>query len=310
MRIVVALGGNALLRRDEPQTMEAQRDNIEHAAGALAELAAAHELVVTHGNGPQVGLLALQAAAYDAVAAPPLDVLGAESEGMIGYMLEQALESSLPGRAVATLLTQVVVAADDPAFDTPTKPIGPVYDAVTADRLAADRGWRVAADADGYRRVVASPEPLRILEMNTIRLLVEAGVLVICAGGGGIPVTVCAGGVVRGVEAVVDKDSTAALLAMELAADALLILTDVDAVYTGWSTEDARALRRVGSSHLATHDFAPGSMAPKVNAACRFVEAGGGFAGIGTLNAATAILNGDAGTTITAGAGAPEWYPA
>ncbi len=299
MRIVVALGGNALLRRGEPAAAPAQRANIERAVGALAGLAAAHDLVVTHGNGPQVGLLALQTEAYTAVPPYPLDVLGAESEGMIGYLLEQELRNALPGRAVATLLTQVVVDTSDPAFGAPTKPIGPVYGEAEARLLAAERGWAVAPDGGAFRRVVPSPEPLDIVELGTIRLLVEAGVLVVCAGGGGIPVTVDGSGALRGVEAVIDKDLSAALLARLVGADFLLMLTDVAAVERNWGTRLAEPIRRATPDDLAPEEFASGSMAPKVEAARRFVALTGGTAAIGALADAERIVRGEAGTTVS-----------
>jgi carbamate kinase len=297
MRIVVALGGNALLRRGEPADADTQRRNIAAATRAVAELAADHQLVLTHGNGPQIGLLALQSEAYPKIRPLPLDVLGAESEGMIGSLLDQALQNELPGRQVATLLTQVVVDPGDPAFAAPTKPIGPVYTEAEARRLAAERSWTVAADGRWWRRVVASPEPLDVRELGTIRLLVEAGVLVVCAGGGGIPVVVDAGRV-RGVEAVIDKDLAAALLARRLNAGILLLLTDVPAVELDWGTPRARPLRTTTPAQLRACRFAAGSMGPKVEAACRFVEATGGRAAIGALADAAAILGGQAGTTV------------
>src|SRR5688572_14125460 len=300
MRVVVALGGNALLRRGEPADAATQRRNVAVAVDALAQLAAEHELVVTHGNGPQVGLLALQGDAYPQVAPYPLDVLGAESEGMIGYLLDQELVNALGARPVATLLTQVIVDADDPAFRRPTKFIGPVYDRDTAQRLAAERGWSIAADGAHWRRVVPSPEPRAIVELSTIRLLVEAGVLVVCVGGGGIPVVVDRDGRLRGIEAVIDKDLAAALLARGIGADALLLLTDVAAVEAGWGTPDARALSHVTAAELRRIDFAAGSMGPKLEAACRFAELTGGLAAIGSLADAPAILAGERGTRIAA----------
>jgi carbamate kinase len=300
-RVVAALGGNALLRRGEPLEAPLQRANARRAVEALAGLAARAELVVTHGNGPQVGLLALQAAAYEAVPAYPLDVLGAESEGMIGYLLEQELENALPGRRVATLLTQVVVAADDPGFGRPTKPIGPVYEEADARRLAAERGWTIARDGPAWRRVVPSPEPLAIVELETIRLLVEHGVLVVCTGGGGIPV-VREHGLLHGVEAVIDKDLAAAVLARELGADLLLLLTDVPAVERGFGTPSAEPIARATADELRLERFAEGSMGPKVEAACRFVEATGGLAGIGALADAALIAGGEAGTLVTSSA--------
>ena len=301
MRVVVALGGNALLRRGEPLDADVQRRNVRLAARSVARLARDHQLVVTHGNGPQVGLLALQGESYRDVRPYPLDVLGAETEGMIGYLIEQELVNELPGRNIITLLTQVVVDPKDPAFKTPTKPVGPLYTEDDARRLARERGWTVAADGDRFRRVVASPEPLRIIELQAIRLLVEAGALVICAGGGGIPVAVDEAGAIRGVEAVIDKDLSAALLAAALHADALLMLTDVAAVYTDWGTPAARPIRSAFPAQLRRLNFPAGSMAPKVEAACRFVEATGGVAGIGALDDAAAILQGQAGTLIRSG---------
>jgi carbamate kinase len=306
MRIVVALGGNALLRRGEAPSADAQRRNLRAATRVLAQLARESSLVVTHGNGPQVGLLALQSESVPGVDPLPLDVLGAQTQGMIGYMIEDELRDELAGeREVATLLTQVVVEADDPAFDSPTKPVGPVYDETDARRLAAHHGWRVAKDGDHWRRVVPSPEPLRILELQPVRLLLDAGVVVVCAGGGGVPVVADAAGGWRGVEAVIDKDLTAALLASRLNADALLLLTDVDAVYEGWGTEGARPIRSTTPPQLRRLSFAPGSMGPKVDAACRFVEAGAEPPGsrarvacIGALTDAQKLLRGAAGTRI------------
>ena len=290
MLVVAALGGNALLRRGEPPEVERQTANIRKAARALAEIAREHALVVTHGNGPQVGLLALQSG-------DPLEVLTAETEGMIGYMIETALRNELPGRDVAGLLTQIAVDPDDPAFAAPTKPIGPVYGEAEAKRLAGERGWTIAPDGDGFRHVVPSPRPLRILEIETIKLLVRNGVLVICAGGGGVPVIAGETGW-RGVEAVIDKDHASALLARELGADALLMLTDVDAVYADWEGARARPLGAVNTDDLRKYEFAPGSMGPKVQAAIDFAEATGRMAGIGGLKDAAAMLRGEAGTRI------------
>lgn len=298
MRIVIALGGNALLRRGEPLEAELQQRNIERAARAIAPLAQEHELVVTHGNGPQVGLLALQSAAYTDVKQYPLDVLGAESEGMIGYMLEQAFANELEERDVATLLTRIEVDENDPAFDRPTKPIGPVYEEAVARELAEQRGWSVVPDGDGYRRVVPSPRPRRIIEINTIRTLVHAGVLVVCAGGGGIPVIRVPSGDIVGVEAVIDKDHAAGLLARQLGADAYLMLTDVDAVYTDWNTPDQRAIAGASPDGLRRLDLPAGSMGPKVEAACAFVEGGGSFAAIGRLDDARGLVDGTAGTRV------------
>ena len=272
MLIVVALGGNALLRRGEALDAEVQRRNVKTAAHAIAQLAREHQVVVTHGNGPQVGLLALQAAAYMGTEPYPLDVLDAESEGMIGYLLDQAVGNELPDRDIATLLTQVVVDPDDPAFDQPTKPVGPVYEEETAKRLASEHGWSVAPDGDGWRRVVPSPVPHDIVELNTIEFLVDGNVIVICTGGGGIPVVLDDQGALRGVEAVVDKDASSALLAALLGADRLLLLTDVDGVSVDWGTPNAKLVRRANPKELGRHSFAAGSMGPKVDAACRFVE--------------------------------------
>jgi carbamate kinase len=296
-RVVVALGGNALLRRGEPADFETQRGHAAAAVEAIAELAGERELIITHGNGPQVGLLALQAEAYEDVPAYPLDVLGAESEGMIGYLLEQELANAVGDRPVATLLTQVVVEVDDPAFAQPTKPIGPVYDDATAERLRAERGWAMVAEREGQRRAVASPEPVSLVELRAIRVLVDAGVLVVCAGGGGIPV-ITEDGRLRGVEAVVDKDLVAALLARELGADALLLLTDVAAVEADWGTPSSRPLARLGPAELPRLKLPRGSMAPKVEAARRFAAATGGLAAIGALEDAEAILRGERGTRI------------
>ena len=298
MRVVAALGGNALLQRGEPAEAELQRRHVAEAARSLAELAREHELIVTHGNGPQVGLLALQSAAYSDVTPYPFDVLGAESEGMIGYLLEQALHNELPDRQVAALLTQVLVDRADPAFETPSKPIGPVYDEATAHRLAGDRGWTVERDGDSWRRVVPSPEPQSIIELETIMTLVDLGAIVICAGGGGIPVVKNGAGRLHGIEAVIDKDLSAALLALELKADALLLLTDVDGIHLDYGTPSARPLRRATPAELAGLDLPAGSMGPKAEAARRFVQGGGGLAAIASLDSAGAALDGNAGTTV------------
>jgi len=303
MRVVAALGGNALLRRGQPMTAENQRENVAVAARALLPIALEHDLILTHGNGPQVGLLALQNLAYRPDEIYPLDILDAESEGMIGYLLEQELGNLLPGRRMATLLTRIEVARDDPAFMRPTKPIGPVYEREEAERLASERGWTIAPDGPKWRRVVPSPEPRRILEIDVIEPLVAAGVLVVCAGGGGIPVVAGHGGY-GGVEAVIDKDFAGALLARSLHADAFLMLTDVDAVYTGWGTPEAVPIRRTAPEDLDPGQYAAGSMGPKVAAAKRFAETDGGFAVIGALADASRMLAGEAGTLV-ASAGAP-----
>jgi carbamate kinase len=306
--VVVAVGGNALLRRDEPPEADVQQRNVATAAVAIAEVAAHRDVVVTHGNGPQIGLLALQAAAYGKVSPYPLDVLGAESEGMIGYLIEQEIANHLPGREVCSLLTRTVVDPNDPAFETPDKPIGPVYEPAEARRLAAERGWTIAPEGSAYRRVVPSPRPQRILELKTIELLVGAGVLVVCAGGGGIPVMVTPEGSMHGVEAVIDKDHSAALLAISLKADGLLLLTDVLHVWTDWNTPNARPLKEATPDRLAARAFAPGSMAPKIAAACRFATETGAPAGIGALADAMRILEGSAGTRVRPGTDMETWY--
>lgn len=300
MRIVVALGGNALLKRGEPMTAEVQRANVRKAAKALAELARNHNIVVAHGNGPQVGLLALQASAYADVPAYPLDILGAESVGMIGYLVEQELTNALPTQTrLATLLTQIEVNSDDPAFSHPEKPIGPVYDKADADHVRAEHDWALIEESEGkWRRVVPSPRPQRITQIEVIRLLVESGVVVICAGGGGIPIIRNEQEEIEGVEAVIDKDRAAGLLAEELNADAFLMLTDVDAVYSNWGTPAQHPISRATPAELSTHKFASGSMGPKVEAACAFASHPGRIAGIGRLEDAAALLSGQAGTVI------------
>jgi carbamate kinase len=310
MRVVLALGGNALLRRGEPLTVDVQRGHLQGAADVIAAVSCEHDVVLTHGNGPQVGLLALQNAAFDEVAPYPLDVLDAESEGMVGYLLEQELGRRIPPGRLATLLTQIVVDADDPAFAHPTKFVGPAYDEAEARKLAEARGWTVARDGDRWRRVVPSPRPKRIVELRSIKLLVEDGVLVICAGGGGVPVVECPPMGVEGVEAVIDKDLSASLLARELGADALLLLTDVDAVYRNWGTPDAVRIRETTPTELRSLGAPDGSMGPKVEAVCEFIESGGRFAAIGSLMDAQAILEGRAGTILRAtGEGRPSAPP-
>lgn len=301
MRLVVALGGNALLRRGERAEAEVQRAHVLEAASALAALASEHEVVITHGNGPQVGLLALEADAYKAVAPYPLDVLGAESQGMIGYFLVQALRNELLDRDVVALLTQVVVAADDPAFANPTKPIGPVYAEHEARRLADERGWAIARDGESFRRIVASPEPRAIVELAAVEHLLEMGAVVVCAGGGGIPVRVQAGRL-HGVEAVIDKDLTAALLAVVVGAEKLIMLTDVARVERDWGTAAATPIDVATPEELRQLSFAAGSMGPKVEAACRFVERSGGQAVIGALAELATISRGESGTLIAAAA--------
>jgi carbamate kinase len=305
MRVVAALGGNALLKRGEPLTAENQRANARVACKALAPVALEHELVVSHGNGPQVGLLALQGSAYTEVDPYPLDLLGAQTEGMIGYLIQQELGNELPfEKRLASLLTLIEVDPDDPAFQDPTKPIGPIYEKAEADRLAKEKGWELKPDGDSFRRVVPSPLPQRIFGIEPVRWLLEHGAVVICAGGGGIPVMytdapAAAGRQLVGVEAVIDKDLASALLAQDLQAEVLLIVTDVDAVYADWGTPGQRAIRRATPSALAETEFAAGSMGPKVRAACSFVEETGGLAAIGSISDTPALLRGEAGTTVT-----------
>jgi carbamate kinase len=301
VRIVIALGGNALLRRGQPMTADNQRANIRLAAERIAAVAPGNELVIAHGNGPQVGLLALQAAAYAEVAPYPLDVLGAQTDAMIGYVIEQELGNLLPeDQPLATVLTMIETDPGDPAFGNPTKPIGPGYDRATAERLAVANGWSVAADGDRFRRVVPSPKPKRIFEIRPIRMLVEQGVIVICAGGGGIPTMFDEAGTLRGVEAVIDKDLAAALLAEELGADLLVIATDVDGVYTQWGTPRQSRLGAVTVDQLEGLDLPAGSMGPKVEAACGFARATGREAVIGSLTDIDAIVAGSAGTRVGA----------
>jgi len=300
MLVVAALGGNALLRRGEPLTAEAQRTNVAGAADALAQIIrAGHRLVITHGNGPQIGLLALQGAAYKPDEAFPLDVLGAETDGMIGYMIEQALENALGhDRAVATLLTQIEVDPKDPAFDRPTKFIGPVYDKTEAERLAEARDWSIAADGQHWRRVVPSPMPSDIPDLKVLELLLGHDVTLICAGGGGIPVVRRPDGSLIGIEAVIDKDHATALLAHKLKADALLLLTDVEAVFRDFGTNTQAAIRQLSPEDAVRLDLPDGSMAPKVAAAATFVSGRDRFACVGRLEDALAMLEGRAGTMI------------
>jgi carbamate kinase len=301
MRIVIALGGNALLKRGEPMTAENQRANIRIAAQALARVANDHELVVSHGNGPQVGLLALQGAAYKDVEAYPLDILGAETQGMIGYIVEQELGNLLPfERPLATILTMVEVDPDDPAFADPTKFVGPVYDEATAKSLAAEKAWVVKQDGAHWRRVVPSPRPQRIFELRPMRWALEHGAVVICAGGGGIPTTYKRGEnrVLVGVEAVIDKDLASSLLARDLEADLFVMATDVDGVYADWGTPDQRRLDHITLEELTTMAFPAGSMGPKVQAAAEFAESTGRRAAIGSLEQIDGLVAGTAGTNI------------
>ena len=301
-RVVVALGGNALLKRGEPMTAEVQRENVRTAAPALAAIARAHELVLSHGNGPQVGLLALQAAAYTDVDPYPLDVLGAQTEGMIGYVLEQELRNVLPAEEeLATILTMVEVDRDDPAFSNPTKFVGPVYAEGQAQRLAEEKGWPFRRDGESWRRVVPSPLPRHIFQIDPIRRLLDRDVVVICAGGGGIP-TLKAGDppMLSGIEAVIDKDLASELLAREVEADVFVMATDVDGVYTDWGTPDQRRLDKVTPRELRELELPAGSMGPKVAAAAQFVEATGRTAAIGALDQIEQMVEGAAGTQVVA----------
>jgi carbamate kinase len=303
MLVVVALGGNALLRRGEPPEESIQRKNVRVAAAAIAAIAHEHRVVITHGNGPQVGLLAMQSAAFRDVAPYSLDVLGAESAGMIGYLLEEALTAELPDRDTAMLLTLVEVSLDDHAFADPTKPIGPVYSKQESRTLAERTGWHFIPDGKGFRRAIASPKPQRIRGLGAIRSLVDAGVVLICGGGGGVPVVV-ENGRLRGVEAVIDKDFTSAMLAEAIGADALLLLTDVPGVFTDWPLAKAPPLRYTTPAVLRRYNFAPGSMAPKVEAACRFVERTHRRAMIGAVEDLQSLLEETSGTIIRTGGGA------
>ena len=278
-------------------TAKNQRENVRIAAQALAPIAADNQLVISHGNGPQVGLLALQSAAYEEVEAYPLDVLGAQTEGMIGYIIEQELGNLLPIEyPFATILTMVEVDPEDPAFDEPTKPIGPVYSEAEAKRLEAEKGWLMRPDGEQWRRVVPSPEPHRIFEMRPIHWLLEKGTIVICAGGGGIPTIYNKEGNLEGVEVVIDKDRASSLLAFELEADLLIMATDTDGVYLDWGTEEARRIERTTPDEIEKYEFAAGSMGPKVEAAADFVSRTGQRAVIGALADIPAMVEGTAGT--------------
>jgi carbamate kinase len=299
MRIVIALGGNALLRRGERPDAATQVENVAVAVRALAPLVREHDVVVTHGNGPQVGVLAVESASDERLTRPyPFDVLGAQTQGMIGYWLLQALQNALPGRQVATIVNQTLVGADDPALANPTKFVGEAYRRSEAERLAGERGWVVRPDGAVWRRVVGSPRPLRVVETGLIRQLLDVGAVVVCAGGGGVPVVRDEQGSLRGVEAVVDKDLTASLLAEALEADVLLVLTDVPGVMRDFGTPDEARIARATPADLRREAFPAGSMGPKVDAVCRFVEHTGGIAAIGRLEDAVAIVEGRAGTLV------------
>ncbi|WP_439146486.1 carbamate kinase [Vibrio sp.] len=298
--VVVALGGNALLRRGEPLEADVQRRNIETAVKTISEIAKVYNVVLVHGNGPQVGLLALQGLEYKKVNPYPLDVLGSETQGMIGYMLMQEFKNYLPDRNISCMLTQMTVDPNDPAFADPTKPIGPIYEEAEARELAEKFHWIVKPDGQHFRRVVPSPRPTGIVEHEAITQLIDAGHLVICTGGGGIPVKKENGKLV-GVEAVIDKDMSAAFLAKQLDADALLILTDAEAVYLDWGKPNQHPLRSTTPSELAKFTFDAGSMGPKIEASCEFIQQGGKVVGIGALEDGLQILQGQAGTNITKG---------
>jgi carbamate kinase len=311
MRVVVALGGNALLKPGEPMTAEVQRANIRTAAQALAPITKKHQLVISHGNGPQVGLLALQGAAYKPDEAYPLDVLGAETEGMIGYMIEQELGNLLPFEVpFATLLTMVEVHGNDPGFKNPTKFVGPVYDKAEADRIAAEKKWVFKQDGAKWRRVVPSPIPQRIFEIRPIKWLLDHGAVVICAGGGGIP-TMYEPGKDRhliGVEAVIDKDLCSELLARDLDADLLIMATDADAVFVDWGKPSQKAIHKANPAELAKHKFPAGSMGPKVDAACQFAMATGRTAAIGALADIAGIVDGKKGTLVSKEFAGLTWH--
>ncbi|GAB3260286.1 carbamate kinase [Nocardioides dilutus] len=300
VRIVVALGGNALLQRGQKPDADVQEANVDRAVTALAPVAEHSQLVLTHGNGPQVGVLALQSASDPHLTTPyPFDVLGAQTQGMIGYWLLQSMQNHLPNRQVAAIINQTLVEAADPAFADPTKFVGEVYTQAEAERLVAVRGWVVKPDGSGWRRVVGSPRPQRVVETRLIRLLLESGAVVVCAGGGGVPVIRDEAGQLTGVEAVVDKDLTSAVLAEALDADVLLVLTDVPSVMEDFGTPDQRPVLRATPASLRALRPPAGSMGPKVDAVCRFVEMTGGTAAIGSLDDAAAILRGEAGTIVT-----------
>jgi carbamate kinase len=300
MRIVAALGGNALLERGESPDACIQEEHVAKAVTALVPLLREHEVIITHGNGPQVGVLAIESAGDPALSRPyTFDVLGAQTQGMIGYWIAQAVSAVLPDRPAVCLVCRTIVHDGDPAMTHPTKFVGPVYDEATALRLGSERGWAMRKDGTAWRRVVPSPEPVRIVELDMIRLLAASGATVICAGGGGVPVTRNAAGGLHGVEAVLDKDLTAALLARDTGADALLLLTDVPAVIDGYGTSRAKPIRRATVAELRDRAFPAGSMGPKVEAACRFAEAAGQPAAIGQLTDAAALLAGTAGTIVT-----------
>ena len=300
MRVVVALGGNALLKRGEAPTAENQRRNVREACKALAPLAEGNQLVITHGNGPQVGLLAMQSASYTEAEEYPLDVLGAQTEGMLGYYIEQELGNMMPTEtALASILTMVEVDPEDPAFQNPTKPIGLVFDEDEGKRIAEEKGWSIARDGEGWRRVVPSPEPHRIFELRPIHWLLEKGAVVICAGGGGIPTAYNSDGDLEGIEVVIDKDRASALLARQLGARLLILATDADGVYRDWGGDEAMIIEKTTPDQLSGEEFEEGSMGPKVEAACDFVRRTGERAVIGSLSEISGMVEGVSGTQVT-----------
>ncbi len=300
MRVVVALGGNALLKRGEAPTAENQRRNVREACKALAPLAEGNQLVITHGNGPQVGLLAMQSASYTEAEEYPLDVLGAQTEGMLGYYIEQELGNMMPTEtALASILTMVEVDPEDPAFQNPTKPIGLIFDEDEAKRIAEEKGWSIARDGEGWRRVVPSPEPHRIFELRPIHWLLEKGAVVICAGGGGIPTAYNSDGDLEGIEVVIDKDRASALLARQLGARLLILATDADGVYRDWGGDEAMIIEKTTPDQLSGEEFEEGSMGPKVEAACDFVRRTGERAVIGSLSEISGMVEGVSGTQVT-----------
>ena len=309
MRIVIALGGNALQKPGEPLTMANQQRNVRIAATALAPIIEKHDVIITHGSGPQIGLLAYQAAALNGGESTPLDVLDAEAEGQIGYQIEQELRNVVGNsRQCVTLLTQIEVNEDDPAFSAPSKPIGQYFGHTDMLNLKDERGWQFAQFDDRYRRVVASPAPKRILALDVIRMLLDSQVVTICAGGGGIPAVRDENGLLKGIEAVIDKDLASSLLARESKMDALIMLTDVDCVHTRWNEPNSRRIRKISPKALESWSFASGTMGPKIQAASEFVEATNALAGIGALTDLQAILSGDAGTLISKRVGYTEYW--
>lgn len=300
MKIVIALGGNALLKRGEPMTAENQRENVKTACAQIARVYDGNQLIITHGNGPQVGLLALQNNAYKEVPMYPLDVLGAETAGMIGYMIQQELSNTVPGSAsIATVLTQIQVDPKDPAFQKPSKPVGPVYSKEEADKIAAEKGWTMAPDNDKYRRVVASPKPVNIFGLEPLKTLIDNKYIVVCGGGGGIPTWVDDNGKQHGAEAVIDKDLATALLATLIDADLFVIATDVDGAYLDWGKPEQKRIALAAPDAALAFGFASGSMGPKIEAAANFAKATGKDAVIGALADIEQIVAGKAGTRIS-----------